>query len=74
MLSNCAGKRLLRVTWMSRRSSQSILKEVNPKYLLEGLLLKLKLQYFNHLVQSLLTGKDPVLEKIKGKGEGGGRG
>ena len=52
---------------MARRSSQSILKEVNPKYLLEGLLLKLKLQYFNHLVQSQLTGKDPVLEKIKGK-------
>ena len=39
------------VSWTARRSSQSILKEINPKYLLEGLMLKLKLQYFGHLIQ-----------------------
>ena len=43
-------KRLLRVTWMARRSNQSILKEINPEYSLEGLVLKLKLQYFGHLM------------------------
>ena len=42
--------RLLRVTWTARRSNQSILKEINPKYLLEGLMLKSKLQYFDHLM------------------------
>ena len=44
-------KTLLRVSWTARRSNQSILKEINPKYSLEGLLLKLKLQYFGHLMQ-----------------------
>ena len=44
-------KRLLRVPWTARRSSQSILKEINPKYSLEGLMLKLKFQYFGHLMQ-----------------------
>ena len=44
-------RRLLRVPWTARRSSQSILKEISPKYLLEGLMLKLKLQYFGHLMQ-----------------------
>ena len=43
-------RRLLRVPWTSRRSNQSILKEINPEYSLEGLLLKLKLQYFGHLM------------------------
>ena len=43
-------RRLLRVPWTARRSNQSILKEINPEYLLEGLMLKLKLQYFGHLV------------------------
>ena len=48
--SNCgAGKRLLRVPWTARRSNQSILKEINPEYSLEELMLKLKLQYFGHL-------------------------
>ena len=42
-------RRLLRVPWTVRRSNQSILKEINPKYSLEGLMLKLKLQYFGHL-------------------------
>ena len=44
-------RRLLRVPWTARRFSQSILKEINPEYSLEGLMLKLKLQYFGHLVQ-----------------------
>ena len=44
-------RRLLRVPWTARRSNQSILKETNPEYSLEGLMLKLKLQYFGHLMQ-----------------------
>ena len=44
-------RRLLRVPWTARRSNQSILKEISPKYLLEGLMLKLKLQYFGHVMQ-----------------------
>ena len=44
-------RRLLRVPWTARRSSQSILKEISPEYSLEGLMLKLKLQYFDHLMQ-----------------------
>ena len=43
-------RRLLRVPWTVRRSNQSILKEINPEYTLEGLMLKLKLQYFDHLM------------------------
>ena len=44
-------RRLLRVPWTARRSKQSILKEISPEYSLEGLMLKLKLQYFGHLMQ-----------------------
>ena len=44
-------RRLLRVPWTTRRSNQSILKEINPDYSLEGLMLKLQLQYFGHLMQ-----------------------
>ena len=44
-------RRLLRVPWTARRSNQSILKEISPEYSLEGLMLKLKLQYFGHLIQ-----------------------
>jgi len=44
-------RRLLRVPWTARRSNQSILKEINPEYSLEGQMLKLKLQYFGHLMQ-----------------------
>ena len=44
-------RRLLRVPWTARRSNQSILKEMSPEYSLEGLMLKLKLQYFRHLIQ-----------------------
>ena len=58
-------RRLLRVPWTARRSNQSILKEINPEYSLEGLMLKLKLQYFGHLVKrtdslerTLIAGKD----------------
>ena len=43
-------RRLLRVPWTARRSNQSIIKEINPEYSLEGLMLKLKLQYFGHLI------------------------
>ena len=43
-------RRLLRVPWTARRSNQSILKEINPEYSLEGLMLRLKLQYFGHLM------------------------
>ena len=61
-------RRLLRVPWTARRSNQSILKEISPKYSLEGLMLKLKLQYFGHLMQR--TGsfeKILMLGKIKGR-------
>ena len=50
MLLNC-WKRLLRVPWTARRSNQSILREISPEYSLEGLMLRLKLQYFGHLMQ-----------------------
>ena len=52
MLLNCgAGEDSLRVAWTARRYNQSILKEISPEYSLEGLMLKLKLQYFGHLMQ-----------------------
>ena len=50
MLSNCDAGELLRVPWTARRLNQSIIKEINPEYSLEGLMLKLKLQYFSHLM------------------------
>ena len=57
---NCGvGEDSLRVPWTARRSKQSILKEINPEYSLEGLMLKLKLRYFGHLMQSQLIRKDP---------------
>ena len=56
-----------RVPWTALRSNQSILKETNPEYLWEGLILKLKLQYFGHLMQSRLIGKDLMLRKIEGR-------
>ena len=53
-------RRLLTVPWTARRSNQSIIKEINPVYSLEGLMLKLKLQYLGHLIaKSQFTGKDP---------------
>ena len=56
-------RRLLRVPWTARRSTQSILKEINPEYSLEGLMLKLKLQYFGHLMRRADSGKDPAAGK-----------
>jgi len=53
MLLNCGWRRLLRVPWTARRSDQSILKEINPEYSLEGLVLKLKLQHFGHLMRNV---------------------
>ena len=50
-------RRLLRVPWTVRRSNQSILKEINPEYSLEGLMMKLQLQYFGHLMQRLKVGE-----------------
>ena len=52
-------RRLLRVPWTARRSNQSILKEISPEYSLEGLMLKLKLQYFGHLWKNGFTWKGP---------------
>ena len=52
-------RRLLRVPWTARRSNQSILKETSPGYSLEGLMLKLKLQYFGHLMEELTHWKRP---------------
>ena len=46
----CYWRRLLRVPWIAKRSNQSMLKEINPEYSLDGLMLKLKLQYFGHLM------------------------
>ena len=67
--------RLWRVPWTARRSNQSILKDISPEYSLEGLMLKLKLQYFGHLMQRTdLLEKTLMLGKIEGKGEWGGRG
>ena len=62
---------LLRVPWTARRSNQSILKEISPEYSLEGLMLKLKLQYFLHLMRSTDSfEKILMLVKIEGRGEG----
>ena len=61
--------------WTVRRSNKSILKETNPEYSLEGLMLKLKLQYFDHLMQRANSlEKTLMLGKIEDKREGGGRG
>jgi len=60
-------RRLLRVPWTARRSNQSILKEINPEYSLEGLMLKLKLQYFGHLMwRTDSIEKTVMLRKTKG--------
>ena len=68
MLLNCGVGELLRVPWTVRRSNQSILKEINPEYSLEGLMLKLKLQYFVYLMQTADSlEKTPMLGKIEGR-------
>ena len=61
-------RRLLRVSWTARRSNQSILKEISPEYSLEGLMLKLKLQYFGYLMQRTDSlEKTLMLGKIEGR-------
>ena len=70
MLLNCGvfKRRLLRVLWSARRSNQSILKEISPEYSLEGLMLKLKLQFFGHLMQRAGSlEKTLMLGKIEGR-------
>ena len=64
----CYWRRLLRVPWTARRSNQLILKETSPEYSLEGLMLKLKLQYFGHLMQRADSfEKTLILGKIEGR-------
>ena len=64
----------MRVSWTARRSNQSILKEISPEYSLKGLMLKLKLQYFDHLMRRADSfEKTLMLGKIESKGEGGDR-
>ena len=60
-------RRLLRVPWTARRSNQSIIKEISPEYSLEGLMLKLKLQYFGHLMRTDSLEKTLMLGKIEGR-------
>ena len=63
-----AGEDSLRVLWTSRRSNQSILKKINPEYSLEGLMMKLKLQYFGHLMRRANSlEKTLILGKIEGR-------
>ena len=74
-LSNCGAGEDLRVPWTVRRPNQSILKEINPEYSLEVLMLKLKLQYFGHLIQRAdLLEKTLMLGKIEGRRRWGSRG
>ena len=68
-------RRLLRVPWTVKKSNQSILKEINPKYSLEGLMVKLKLRYFDHLMQRTDSiEKTLMLGKIEGRRRRGDRG
>ena len=61
-------RRVLRVAWTARRSNQSILREINPEYSLEGLMLKLELQYFGHLIwRADSLEKTLMLGKIEGR-------
>ena len=68
MLSKSGAGELSRVPWTARKSNQTILKETNPEYSLEGLLLKLKCQYFGHMLRRANSlGKTIMLGKIEGK-------
>ena len=68
-------RRLLRVPWTARRSNQSILKEISRGYSLEGLMQRLKLQYFGHLMpRADSLEKTLMLEKLRARGEGDDRG
>ena len=64
-------RRLLRVPWTTRRSDQSVLKEINPEYSLEGLMLKLKLQYFGHLMRRVDSLEKTDAERDWGQEEKG---
>ena len=71
MRRNGCWRRILRVPWTARRSNQSILEEINPEYSLEGLMLKLTLQYFGHLMRRAdLLKKTPMLGKMEGRRRG----
>ena len=59
MFSNCSAEKTLEVPWIAKRSNQSILKEITTEYSLEGLMLKLQLQYCGHLMRRADSGKDP---------------
>ena len=66
--NSVAEEELSRVPWTARRLNQSVLKEINPEYSLEGLMLKLKLQYFGHLMQRAYSFKKTLLlGKIEGR-------
>ena len=68
MLLNCGAGEDLKVPWTARRSNQSVVKEINPEYSLEVLMLKLKLQYFGHLMQRADSlEKTLMLGKIEGR-------
>ena len=68
-------KTLLRVPWTARQSNQSILKEINPEYSLEGQILKLKLQYFGHLMKRADSFEKTLIPgKIEGRRQRGNRG
>ena len=64
----------MRVPWTARRSNKSILKEASPEHLLEGLMLKLMLQHFGHLMRTDSLEKTLMLGKVEGGGEGDDRG
>ena len=64
-------RRLLRVPWTARRSNQSFMKEINPGCSLEGMMLKLKLQYFGHLMRRVLIGKNSDAGRDWGQKEKG---
>ena len=69
----CCWRRPLRVLWTARRSNQSILKEISPEYSLEGLMLKLKFQYFGHLMRRT-DSLEKTWKRLKAGGEGDNRG
>ena len=72
MLLNCDGQELLKIPWTARRSKQSILKEINPEYSLEGLMLNLKLQYFGCLMwRADSLEKTLILEKVENRRRSG---
>ena len=75
MLSNCGAGEDVRESlgWTARRSNQSVLKEISPEYSLEGLMLKLKLQYFVHLMRRARSLEKTLMLGKKAKGEGSGR-